>query len=100
MASYVAASRHSVPASLRRQMLRQARELLEAGRSEAFLVERAAEMPDNGWRDLVQHVQAWEKARRRKSGSPGLSVVSAERCPEHPQYYRAGCVDCALAVPA
>jgi hypothetical protein len=77
----------------RKQLLTQAQQLLAAGYPVGWLAARAAEMPANGWRDLVKHAEA------SRVPVPGQASGSGrERCPEHPARYRRGCMDCAMAV--
>ncbi|MBC9730234.1 hypothetical protein [Streptomyces sp. TRM68367] len=80
----------------RERLRAQAEQLLAAGYPVGWLAERAAEMPANGWRDLVQHA---EKTRVPIPGQAGPAAGDGERCPEHPRRYRVGCIDCAMAVP-
>ncbi|WP_326701869.1 hypothetical protein OG909_32725 (plasmid) [Streptomyces sp. NBC_01754] len=83
-----------------RQRLRgQAVQLLAAGYPVEWLAARAAEMPANGWRDLVQHAESSRVPVPGQAG-PGRGAGGTERCPDHPARYRKGCLDCALAVPA
>lgn len=71
----------------------QAVELLAAGRPVEWLCARAAEMPANGWTDLIKHCE------RSRVPIPGQGAGGRERCPDHPARYRVGCMDCAMAVP-
>ena len=48
-----------------------------------------------GW---VDDLRIWERARSRPGA--GAAAGRRERCPDHPARYRAGCVECALIVPA
>lgn len=83
----------------RAALRRQAAELLAAGYPLEWLVARAAEMPANGWDDLVKHARKSRVPLPGQAG-PALGGGGRERCPDHPARYRVGCLDCAMAVPA
>lgn len=65
--------------------------LLAAGRDAAHLEHLAADLAVRGWDDLVKHL--------RKNPKPEWSAGGRERCADHPARYRAGCMECAMAVP-
>ncbi|WP_371631858.1 helix-turn-helix domain-containing protein [Streptomyces sp. NBC_00341] len=77
----------------------QAVELLAAGRPVEWVAARAAEMPGNGWTDLVKHCERSRVPIPGQAG-PGQGAGGRERCADHPARYRAGCLECAMAVPA
>ncbi|MFE4177529.1 hypothetical protein ACFRR7_36755 [Streptomyces sp. NPDC056909] len=92
--AYVAALGRPLVNGSRERLRRQAVELLAAGRSVAFLVERAAEMPANGWRDLTAHVEAWEARHARLShvgpqAGPGARDGERRATPEQVAALRA-----------
>lgn len=82
----------------RKALREQAEQLLTAGYPLGWLAARAAEMPGNGWDDLVKHAR---KSRVPIPGQAGPAGAGGrERCPDHPARYRTGCAECALVVPA
>ncbi|MFE4613739.1 helix-turn-helix domain-containing protein [Streptomyces niveus] len=97
VAAYEAAAGVRLVNGSRAELRAQAAELLAAGHEVGRLAGLAAEMPAKGWVDLVKHV----RSQKRVPGQGGASGSSGgrERCPEHPDRYRKGCVPCALVVP-
>ncbi|MEV6426038.1 hypothetical protein [Streptomyces sp. NPDC051662] len=91
--AYEAAAGRKLLNGTRGALRAQAVELLAAGRPVEWLAARAAEMPGNGWVDLVMHCE------RSRAPIPGQAGPGRERCPDHPARYRKGCMDCAMAVP-
>ena len=97
--AYVQALGRPLVNGSRARLRAQAVELLAVGYGLEFLVARAAEMPANGWRDLVKHAQhpGVPDQPRKGAGAPGGGRGGRERCPEHPLWYRHNCVECAMA---
>lgn len=48
-----------------------------------------------GW---IEDLRLYERVRSRQGSAPGAD--GRERCPDHPSRYRAGCMECAMNVPA
>ncbi|WP_159011532.1 MULTISPECIES: hypothetical protein [unclassified Streptomyces] len=98
--AYEAAAGRRLLNGTRAGLRAQAVELLAAGRPVEWLCARAAEMPGNGWTDLIKHCERSRVPLPGQAG-PGRSADGGtERCPDHPARYRKGCLDCAMAVPA
>lgn len=97
--AYVIALGHPLVNGSRAKFRAQAMELLAAGRPVELLVQRAGEMPAQGWTDLVRHVEhpKHQKFPGQARGGPGSG---GERCVDHPARYRRGCLECAMALPA
>lgn len=70
--AYERAAGRRLARSMRVRLASQATELLAAGDTVEWLAERAAEMPGNGWRDLVQHCEANRRRPVPAQAGPGL----------------------------
>ncbi|MFI1608063.1 hypothetical protein ACH4YN_39150 [Streptomyces griseofuscus] len=97
--AYEAAAGRRLVNGVRARLRAQAAELLAAGDSVEWVAARAAEMPANGWLDLAVHCEKNRPKMPRQAG-PASGAGGRERCPDHPARYRAGCLECAMAVPA
>ncbi|MFH9090932.1 helix-turn-helix domain-containing protein [Streptomyces sp. NPDC017673] len=77
--AYVRALGRPMVNGSRERLRAQAAELLAAGYPLAWLAARAAEMPANGWRDLVQHAETSREPIPGQAGPAGAAAPGGER---------------------
>lgn len=100
VAAYVQALGRPLLNGSRVALRAQAVELLTAGLPVEWVADRAREMAAHPeWKDLIKHADRSRVPIPGQAG-PDRKTGGRERCPDHPARYRAGCVECALAVPA
>ncbi|MFE2562140.1 hypothetical protein ACFXGT_40295 [Streptomyces sp. NPDC059352] len=76
--AYVQALGRPLVNGSRERLRAQAVQLLKAGYPVAWLAARAAEMPANGWRDLVQHAEASREPIPGQAGPVGAAAPGGE----------------------